>query len=666
MAARPTGCQGSCGKSAGRARQTRPRAADAQPEPGPRKWVGREEVPPQPLLAGKMDLEVKGVAASPQRQAPLSSRENKNTQGWRPRTKSSHGPRPAEVPCLDLGKLGDSEDEDGDTYAPCSAGQSHTGPLLSSSTISWGTPLQSPCAQRCNIQQIARNPDLKKYELAFSEEKIIPENLPLPTDRYKLKYQQYEAEMKDGYKQYSQRAAEKKANNYHPHKPLGKTDDKKDLEPENKTDDELTLLDEKALLQQCYTNDPYTVQQSIRKLEAEDVAAERKKQTVVEQVMIDQLSRAVISDPEQNVNGDTYGTDSILPGLRTAPLRFRKRTLHETKIKTKSALTENMLSNKLRFDGRLISRNGRDACRELIGFFFMYDKSLTVYEYRQFGKNRTNALPFIQKGVYSHQRGHRKGKQYCLNDFYVGADLTFLSLHHPGLQESIKRKLVFTIRVTDIDETARAFLKTFDLENEEHPINQEGDSKDIFSTVQEKLREKLNKRGVRIVTGLGKYFRELDKKQNGILTKEDFRQALKTFHLDISEEDFESLWLILDGNSNGDVDYVDFTRAVLGEMNEYRKAFVRKAYMKLDYNKTGSVPMIDIKKCYCARRHPQVLAGNATEEEIKSSFLETLEDACSNPNEVSFCEFEDYYEGLSIGIMDDDDFVNILKNPWGI
>lgn len=61
-----------------------------------------------------------------------------------------------------------------------------------------------------------------------------------------------------------------------------------------------------------------------------------------------------------------------------------------------------------------------------------------------------------------------------------------------------------------------------------------------------------------------------------------------------------------------------------------------------------------------------ILTGYATEEEIKSSFLETLEDACSNPSEVSFGEFEDYYEGLSIGILDDEDFINILRNPWGI
>ncbi|XP_048357897.1 calcyphosin-2 isoform X1 [Sphaerodactylus townsendi] len=608
-----------------------------------------------------MNLEIKGVAASPKGEPPLSARKKKLGQQWKPRSKSTHGPRPAEVPCLDLGKLGDSEDEDGDFCSPYSNRHSHIGPPYSSSTAGWGNPLQSPSAQHYDIQQTARITGQKKNELSLWEQNIVPENLPLPADSYRLKYQQYEAEMKEGYKQYSQRATEKKANS-HSHVLPVKITEQKDLQPENHMVGELTALDEKAQLQQGYMNKPYVMKQSLRKLEAEDVVAERKTQTVVEQIMLDQLCRAVISDPEQNGNTGSYEKDPSLPGLRTAPLRFRRRTLHETKIVTRSALTEHMLSNKLRFDGRLISRNGRDACRELIGFFFACDKSLTVYEYRLFGKNRTNALPFIQKGIYEHQRGQRKGKQYSLNDFCVGANLTFLSLHHPGLPESIKQKPVFTIRVTNIDETAKAFLKVIGTETEEHCFKQGDDVKRIFQNVQDKLKEKLSKRGIRIMTGLGKYFRELEKNQNGILTKANFKHSLKVFHLEVPEEDFESLWLILNDHNDG-IDYFEFTRAILGEMNEYRKAFVRKAYMKLDYNRTGSVPMVDIQKCYCARRHPQVLSGS--EEDIKP-FLETLVNVCINPNEVLFCEFEDYYEGLSIGMIDDEEFVNILRNSWGI
>ncbi|KFZ67845.1 Calcyphosin-2, partial [Podiceps cristatus] len=541
-----------------------------------------------------MDLEVKGVTASPRRQTQLSS-VGKKRQGWRPDTRASHGPRPPEVPCLDLERLGDSDEEDGDSYIPYSGSYRHTRPLDSSSD--WRMSLQSPYAQHHQAQQ-----------LSVLEQKTIPENLPSPTDRYKLKYRQYEADMKEGYKQYSQRTAGKKRDHLQHPEASVKVPGKEDTQLEDEHNDDLGALDEKALLQQCYTSKPYNVQHSIKKSEAEDVAAERRKQAVVEQVMVDQLSRAVISDPEQSTRADAYKEAHGLLGLGTAPMRFRKRTLHETKIRTKSGLTENMLSNKLRFDSRLISRNGRDACRELIGFFFACDRSLTVYEFRQFGKNRTNALPFIQKGVYQHQCGQKKGKPYDFSDFYIGANLTFRSVDH-NLPESIKQNPVFTLRVINIDEAAMDFLKATSMEFKQECSKQLVDDSKVFKKIQGILRETLSKRGVRVITGLGKYFRNIDKNRNGFLSQADFKEALKVFHLEIPEGDFESLWLILDDSKSDKVDYGEFTRAVFGEMNEYRKAFVRKAYMKLDFNKTGSVPMVDIRKCYCAKKHPLVLAG---------------------------------------------------------
>ncbi|XP_023788095.1 calcyphosin-2 isoform X6 [Cyanistes caeruleus] len=465
--------------------------------------------------------------------------------------------------------------------------------------------------------------------------------------------------MKEEYKQHPQRTAEKKKDHLQcPDTSI------KGTQLDDGQDDFVTI-DKKALLQQCYTNKPYKMQHNVRKSEAEDVAAERRKQAVVEQVMVDQLCRAVISDPEQSTRSDACKEAQGLLGAGIAPMRFRKRTLHETKGRTKSGLTENMLSNKLRFDSRIISRNGHDACRELIGFFFACDKSLTVYEYRQFGKNRTNALPFIQKGVYQHQRGQRKGKAYDLSDFYIGANLTFRSVDH-NLPESVKQNPIFTLRVISIDEAAMDNLKASSVELKEECSRKVVDDSKVFKKIQGIFRETLSKRGVRVITGLGKYFRQIDKSRNGFLSQATLKEALKVFHLEIPEGDFESLWLILDDSKSDKVDYGEFTHAIFGEMNEYRKAFVRKAYMKLDFNKTGSVPMIDVRKCYCAKKHPVVLTGKTAEEEMKSSFLEALGESCSNPNEVSYSEFEDYYEGLSFGIVDDDDFVNILRNSWGI
>ncbi|XP_036376393.1 calcyphosin-2 [Megalops cyprinoides] len=400
----------------------------------------------------------------------------------------------------------------------------------------------------------------------------------------------------------------------------------------------------------------------MRKLEAEDVAVERRKQAVVEQVMVDQLSRAVISDPDQN---SAQTELSSPPGIGSAPLRFRKRTLHETKVKTTSTLTENLLSNKLRFDARILSRNGRDASRELIGFFFAYDKTLTVYEYRHFGKNRTNALPFIPKGCYKHERGRRQGAQYSIHDICVGANLSF-STHGQNFPDNMKRRPLLLLRITDVDELVKNMLLTSTGEIRQGLSKEERDDKNIFKAVQGVLRERVKGRGVHTLTGLGKLLRQADVSGDGVLGKKEIRSVLEAFHLTLSDKDFDAVWRILDQHGGGRVDYGEFIRAVIGEMNEFRKSFVRKAFMKLDPNKSGTAPMTDIEKFYCAKGHPKVVSGEALEEELRAGFMESLREGCLHPQEVSYCEFEDYYEGLSIGIVDDQDFANILRNSWGI
>lgn len=53
------------------------------------------------------------------------------------------------------------------------------------------------------------------------------------------------------------------------------------------------------------------------------------------------------------------------------------------------------------------------------------------------------------------------------------------------------------------------------------------------------------------------------------------------------------------------------------------------------------------------------------EEQILEMFLASFEDTTVK-GQVSFREFEEYYEGLSIGIESESDFINILKNAWNV
>ena len=62
---------------------------------------------------------------------------------------------------------------------------------------------------------------------------------------------------------------------------------------------------------------------------------------------------------------------------------------------SKGPNTENALSKRVRFGARIVTKNGRDAHRELNGFFFSTDGTLTLYEFHQFGTRLIFAWIFL-------------------------------------------------------------------------------------------------------------------------------------------------------------------------------------------------------------------------------------------------------------------------------
>ncbi|KAM9481747.1 calcyphosin-2 [Clarias gariepinus] len=378
-----------------------------------------------------------------------------------------------------------------------------------------------------------------------------------------------------------------------------------------------------------------------RKLEAEGVEMERRRQAVMEQVMADQLSRAVISDPEQNsANSDNF----------TAR---HKRTLHHTMVKTPKSLTENILSYKLCFHARIVSRCGREACRELIGFYFTCDQTLTVYEYRSFGKNRCNALPFIARGVY-----RIRGRPYCLSDISQGLNLRF-STDGPHVPENLRQRPYLTLRVTDVDEDAKGSLLLRCRETEAHLSAEEINDRKMLTAVQASVRERLRGRAIRTLMVLGRRLQSLDVNQNGIVGKDQLRECLME-ELSLSKQEVEVVWRAVGLQRELVLDCAETVCAVTGDMNESRKAVFIKVYIKLDPNKTGSVSLTDIEKFYCGNQQRH------TEHGAELDFLTCVRDAGGLGKHVSYATFQDYYEGLSIEIPNDQVYINILRSTWNI
>jgi hypothetical protein len=129
--------------------------------------------------------------------------------------------------------------------------------------------------------------------------------------------------------------------------------------------------------------------------------------------------------------------------------------------------------------------------------------------------------------------------------------------------------------------------------------------------------------------------------------------------LNLSDSDIKALFDAFDRNRDGAIDYDEFIRVLQGPMSNFRKKLVAQAFKKIDKDGSGFVDITDLKGVYNASRHPDVIQGKKTEDEVLLEFLETFEthhNICNRESPdhiVTQEEFEEYYNNISASIDND-------------
>jgi len=187
-----------------------------------------------------------------------------------------------------------------------------------------------------------------------------------------------------------------------------------------------------------------------------------------------------------------------------------------------------------------------------------------------------------------------------------------------------------------------------------------------------KLRTKLASRGARGIIGLAKQFRIMDDNHSLSLDKFEFSKAMADYMLGFSEGEIQTLFSYMDYDRSGLIEYDEFLRSIRGPMNQNRKRIVAKAFAVLDKDGGGFIDIDDIRGVYTADKHPDVIAGKKTEQQILQEFLETFETAHNMRNNnapdhvVTKEEFEEYYNNVSASIDRDDYFEQMMNSAWNL
>jgi len=187
-----------------------------------------------------------------------------------------------------------------------------------------------------------------------------------------------------------------------------------------------------------------------------------------------------------------------------------------------------------------------------------------------------------------------------------------------------------------------------------------------------KIVDKMKTRGATGIMGMGRKFRIYDDNGDKTLGPQEFQKAMTELRMGLTDQEITIAFGIFDRDHGGSVDYDEFLRTIRGEMNQGRTRLAMQAFNKLDKDGSGVIDIHDIHGVYNAKKHPDVIQGKKTEDEVLTEFLETFEshhtpnvDSVRDGN-VTQAEFIEYYNFISMSIDDDRYFELMMTNAWNL
>ena len=97
------------------------------------------------------------------------------------------------------------------------------------------------------------------------------------------------------------------------------------------------------------------------------------------------------------------------------------------------------------------------------------------------------------------------------------------------------------------------------------------------------------------------------------------------------------------------------------------------AFDKMDKNCNGFLEVDDIRDAFNGRKHPDVLSGKKTEDEVLAEYLDTFEyhftllnNSSTKDRKISLEEFYEYYNYVSMSIDSDEYFSVMMNNCWNL
>ena len=141
---------------------------------------------------------------------------------------------------------------------------------------------------------------------------------------------------------------------------------------------------------------------------------------------------------------------------------------------------------------------------------------------------------------------------------------------------------------------------------------------------------------------------------------------MRQMNMTLTDGELRMLFEFYDEDNCGLIDHEQFVQGVRDPLTGSRLSLVHEAFNQLDKDGSGLLDASEVASLYDATRHPDVIRGSTTPQQVLSSFLETFDVGCVVQGKVALKEFLNYYANISQGVENDDYFELLIRNVWHV
>ena len=176
-----------------------------------------------------------------------------------------------------------------------------------------------------------------------------------------------------------------------------------------------------------------------------------------------------------------------------------------------------------------------------------------------------------------------------------------------------------------------------------------------------KIRKEILSQGASTLFDIQKTLNKIDVDNSGRIDNEEFNKICSEYNFNLIPDEIKTIFSCFDPSRTGKIYYQDFLNIIHGSLNNFRMGLVDQLYNKLNKNTRSNLEVKTILSSFNDKR----MGPDATDD-FKDNFLSHHEYFGKGKTEVTYNEFVNFFEVLSVNFKEDSEFEKYMNNSFNL